>query len=61
MHGDITAYMQDRFATTEREVVLVEYSLLLALIALASLVALAILGDRASSDLAMIGGAQLLR
>ena len=49
MHGDIITYLQARFAKTERGAALVEYALLLALIAVVCIVALTTLGNDAAS------------
>ena len=49
MHGDVVTYLQARFAKTERGAALVEYALLLALIAVVCIVALTTLGGKASS------------
>ena len=48
MHTDIVTYLQARFANTERGAALVEYALLLALIAVVCIVALNLLGGSAS-------------
>ena len=48
MHGDIVRYMQARFTKTERGAALVEYALLLALIAVVCSVALQSLGTDAA-------------
>jgi pilus assembly protein Flp/PilA len=55
MHGDIVTYLQARFAKTERGAALVEYALLLALIAVVCIVALTTLGGKASSKFTNIG------
>ena len=55
MHGDIVTYLQARFAKTERGAALVEYALLLALIAVVCIVALTTLGGKASSKFDTIG------
>ena len=47
MHGDIVRYLQARFTKTERGAALVEYALLLALIAVVCIVALQGLGGQA--------------
>ena len=48
-------YVRARFATTERGAALVEYALLLALIAVVCIVALTTLGNQASSKFDSIG------
>ena len=55
MHADIVIYLQARFAKTERGAALVEYALLLALIAVVCIVALTTLGGKASSKFETIG------
>ena len=55
MHTDIVTYLQARFAKTERGAALVEYALLLALIAVVCIVALTTLGDQASSKFSDVG------
>ena len=49
MHMDIVRYLQARFAKTERGAALVEYALLLALIAVVCIAALTTLGGDASN------------
>ena len=49
MHMDIIRYIQARFTKTERGAALVEYALLLALIAVVCIIALTTLGKGASS------------
>jgi pilus assembly protein Flp/PilA len=51
----IATYVRTRFATTERGAALVEYALLLALIAVVCIVALTTLGGQASSKFDAIG------
>ncbi len=55
MHVGIVEYMQARFAKTERGAALVEYALLLALIAVVCIVALTTLGGQASSKFTDVG------
>ena len=55
MHGDIVRYLQARFTKTERGAALVEYALLLALIAVVCILALSFLGDSASEKFSKIG------
>ena len=55
MHMDIINYLQARFAKTERGAALVEYALLLALIAVVCIVALSTLGEQASSKFVDVG------
>ena len=55
MYTDIVNYLQARFAKTERGAALVEYALLLALIAVVCIVALTTLGGQASSKFDTIG------
>ena len=55
MHTDLVNYLQARFAKTERGAALVEYALLLALIAVVCIVALTTLGGQASSKFDTIG------
>jgi pilus assembly protein Flp/PilA len=55
MHMDIIRYFQARFTKTERGAALVEYALLLALIAVVCIVALTTLGNGASSKFDNIG------
>ena len=55
MHMDIVRYLQARFAKTERGAALVEYALLLALIAVVCIVALTTLGKQASSKFNDVG------
>ena len=50
MHTDIVNYLQARFARTERGAALVEYALLLALIAVVCIIALTTLGQGAKSQ-----------
>ena len=52
---DIVRYMQARFTKTERGAALVEYALLLALIAVVCIVALTTLGDQAASKFDTVG------
>ncbi len=51
----IAPYLRARFGTTERGAALVEYALLLALIAVVCIVALSALGGKASSKFDRIG------
>jgi len=51
----LATYVRTRFATTERGAALVEYALLLALIAVVCIVALTTLGGQASSKFDAIG------
>jgi pilus assembly protein Flp/PilA len=55
MHMDIVKYMQARFTKTERGAALVEYALLLALIAVVCIVALTTLGTQASDKFTDVG------
>ena len=55
MHMDIIHYLQARFAKTERGAALVEYALLLALIAVVCIAALTALGGDASSKFEDVG------
>ena len=55
MFTDIVNYMQARFAKTERGAALVEYALLLALIAVVCIVALTQLGGDASKKFTDVG------
>ncbi|HEX2048381.1 MAG TPA: Flp family type IVb pilin [Acidimicrobiales bacterium] len=55
MHGDIVRYLQARFTKTERGAALVEYALLLALIAVVCIVALTSLGEDASEKFDKVG------
>jgi pilus assembly protein Flp/PilA len=55
MHMDIIRYLQARFTKTERGAALVEYALLLALIAVVCIVALTTLGDQASQKFSDVG------
>jgi pilus assembly protein Flp/PilA len=55
MFMDIVNYMQARFAKNERGAALVEYALLLALIAVVCIVALTQLGDQASEKFEDVG------
>jgi pilus assembly protein Flp/PilA len=55
MHTEIVNYLQARFAKSERGAALVEYALLLALIAVVCIVALTTLGGEASSKFDTIG------
>ncbi len=48
MYTDIVNYLQARFSRTERGAALVEYALLLALIAVVCIVAIGLLGDEAN-------------
>ncbi|MDQ3896099.1 MAG: Flp family type IVb pilin [Actinomycetota bacterium] len=52
---DIVRYLQARFTKTERGAALVEYALLLALIAVVCIVALTQLGNDASSKFDNVG------
>ena len=54
MHGDIVTYLQARFAKTERGAALVEYALLLALIAVVAIAALTLLGGKVSTKFSTI-------
>ena len=49
MHGDVVIYLQTRFAKTERGAALVEYALLVALIAVVCIIAITVLGSNASA------------
>jgi pilus assembly protein Flp/PilA len=51
----IAPYLRARFGTTERGAALVEYALLLALIAVVCIVALASLGGKVSSKFNTVG------
>jgi pilus assembly protein Flp/PilA len=55
MHSDIVNYLQARFAKTERGAALVEYALLLALIAVVCIAALTALGGDASDKFSDVG------
>ena len=55
MHGDIVRYLQARFTKTERGAALVEYALLLALIAVVCIVALQSLGTDAADKFEKVG------
>ncbi len=55
MFTDIVTYMQARFARSERGAALVEYALLLALIAVVCIVALNGLGEDASDKFDKVG------
>jgi pilus assembly protein Flp/PilA len=55
MFTDIVTYMQARFARTERGAALVEYALLLALIAVVCIVALQGLGNDAKDKFDAVG------
>ena len=55
MHGDIVRYLQARFTKTERGASLVEYALLLALIAVVCIVALQGLGTDAKDKFEDVG------
>ena len=55
MFTDIVTYMQARFARTERGAALVEYALLLALIAVVCIVALTTLGEDAAEKFDTVG------
>jgi pilus assembly protein Flp/PilA len=56
MHMDmVKSYLQAHFAKTERGAALVEYALLLALIAVVCIVALTTLGGNANSKFSQIG------
>jgi len=51
----VAPWMRARFGTTERGAALVEYALLLALIAVACIIALTFLGGQASSKFSKVG------
>ncbi|MGI9080551.1 MAG: Flp family type IVb pilin [Acidimicrobiales bacterium] len=51
----VAPWMRARFGTTERGAALVEYALLLALIAVACIVALTFLGGQAGSKFSKVG------
>ena len=53
----MTSYLQARFADDERGASLVEYALLVALIAVVCIVAITFLGETASSQFDSIGSA----
>jgi pilus assembly protein Flp/PilA len=55
MFTEIVNYMQARFSRTERGAALVEYALLLALIAVVCIVALTQLGGQASGKFTDVG------
>jgi pilus assembly protein Flp/PilA len=55
MYTDIVTYIQARFARTERGAALVEYALLLALIAVVCIVALTSLGEDAAEKFDTVG------
>jgi pilus assembly protein Flp/PilA len=55
MHMDLVSYMKARFSTTERGAALVEYALLMALIAVVCIIALTTLGGQASSKFTDVG------
>jgi pilus assembly protein Flp/PilA len=55
MYTDIVNYLQARFSTNERGAALVEYALLLALIAVVCIAALTALGGQASSKFEDVG------
>jgi pilus assembly protein Flp/PilA len=55
MYTDIITYMQARFARNERGAALVEYALLLALIAVVCIVALTTLGEDAAEKFDTVG------
>ena len=55
MYTDIVNYLQARFARTERGAALVEYALLLALIAVVCIAALTALGGDASDKFDSVG------
>ena len=55
MFKTIAPYLRARFGTTERGAALVEYALLLALIAVVCIIALTTLGGKASSKFVTIG------
>jgi pilus assembly protein Flp/PilA len=55
MHAQFLSYLQARFAKTERGAALVEYALLLALIAVVCIVALTTLGDQAAQKFTDVG------
>lgn len=54
-NSTLATYLRARFGTTERGAALVEYALLLALIAVVCIVALTALGGKASSKFDTIG------
>ncbi len=55
IYRNIAPYLRARFGDTERGAALVEYALLLALIAVVCIVALTTLGDKASSKFNAVG------
>jgi pilus assembly protein Flp/PilA len=55
MHTEFLSYLQARFTKTERGAALVEYALLLALIAVVCIVALTTLGGQAASKFTDVG------
>ncbi len=55
MHTEFLSYLQARFTKTERGAALVEYALLLALIAVVCIVALTTLGNQASEKFTDVG------
>jgi len=55
--GHVASYIRARFGRSERGAALVEYALLLALIAVVCIVALATLGQKESSRFVSIGNA----
>ncbi len=55
LYEHFAAYLRARFGNTERGASLVEYALLLALIAVVAIVALQFLGKSASSKLNSVG------
>lgn len=54
-NGHVASYIRARFGRTERGAALVEYALLLALIAVVCIVALTTLGQKGSSKFVTIG------
>ncbi len=55
IYRNIAPYLRARFGDTERGAALVEYALLLALIAVVCIVALTTLGNKASSKFNAVG------
>ena len=55
MYTDIVNYLQARFSRTERGAALVEYALLLALIAVVCIVAIGVIGNQANDKFSEIG------
>ncbi len=55
MHKDIITYLQARFTKSERGAALVEYALLLALIAVVCIIALEFLGGEAAEKFSDVG------